>query len=119
MHSNITYYSLYDMLYLINRVYCRVWHTLLEVYGSPTLSEPTNRIDDSIFVSSLQLKNWEREASRRLRIRRLPVILKFAFTIGIKALISAARDGGSVYKTKFVTFSAKISHVSISFKYLR
>ena len=96
MHSNITYYSLYDMLYLINRVYCRVWHTLLEVYGSPTLSEPTNRIDDSIFVSSLELKNWEREASRRLRMRRLPVILKLVLITGDKALANAPRNGGSV-----------------------
>ena len=96
MHSNITYYSLYDMLYLINRVYCRVWHTLLEVYGSPTLSEPTNRIDDSIFASSLELKNWEREASRRLRMRRLPVILKLVLITGDKALANAPRNGGSV-----------------------
>ena len=84
------------MLYLINRVYCRVWHTLLEVYGSPTLSEPTNRIDDSIFVSSLELKNWEREASRRLRMRRLPVILKLVLITGDKALANAPRNGGSV-----------------------
>ena len=96
-----------------------VCHTLLEVYGLPTNSESTNHKDVSILVSSIELNIWEREALRRLRMRRLPVILKFAFTIGIKALISAARDEGSVYKTKFVTFSAKISHVSISFKYLR
>ena len=87
---------IYDMLYLISRVYCRICHTLLEVYGSPTLSEPTNRIDDSIFVSSLELKNWEREASRRLRIRRLPVILKLVLITGDKALANAPRNGGSV-----------------------
>ena len=99
LYGTFKYYmlnSLYDMLYLINRVYCRVWHTLLEVYGSPTLSEPTNRIDDSIFVSSLELKNWEREASRRLRIRRLPVILKLVLITGDKALANAPRNGGSV-----------------------
>lgn len=69
---------------------------LLEVYGSSTLSEPMNRIDDSIFVSSLELKNWEREASRRLRMRRLPVILKLVLITGDKALANAPRNGGSV-----------------------
>ena len=68
----------------------------LEVYGSPTNSKSTNHKDVSILVSSIELNIWEREALRRLRMRRLPVILKFAFTIGVKALASTAREGGSV-----------------------
>ena len=88
--------SLYDLVYLVDHVYCGVCHMFLEVYGSPTGSETTNYKDVSILASSLELKNREREAFRRLRMRRLPVILKFAFTVGVKILANAACDGGSV-----------------------
>ena len=84
------------MLYLVDHVYWRVCHTLLEVYVSSTGSESTNHKDISILVSSIELDIRECEAFRRLRIRRLPVILKFAFTIGIKAPANTACDGGSV-----------------------
>ena len=88
--------SLCDLSYLVAHVYCGVWHALLEVYGSPTSSESTNHKDVSILVSALESKIREREASRRLRMRRLPVIPKFAFNIGVKTMANAACDGGSV-----------------------
>ena len=51
-------------------------------------------------------------------MRRLPVILKFAFTRGVKEVANAALDKGSVLNTKFVTFSANILYISIIFKNL-
>ena len=99
LYGTFKYYmlcSLYDLVYLVAHVYCGVCHTLLGVYDSPTGSETTNHKDISILASSLELKNREREAFRRLRMRRLPVILKFAFTVGVKILANAACDGGSV-----------------------
>ena len=89
---------------------------LLKAYDSPTGSESTSCKDISILVSSLELNIWECEAFRRLRTRRLPVILKFVFTIGSKALIRAARDGGNVLNNKFVTFSARVLYISIIFE---
>ena len=81
---------------LVDHVYWGVCHALLEVYNSSTGSESTNRKDVSILVSALESKIREREASRRLRIRRLPVILKLVLITGDKALANAPRNGGSV-----------------------
>lgn len=89
-------HRLYDLFYTSAYYYYRVRGTLLEVYDADTGPEPTNRKDVSILVSSPDLKNWELDASRRLRISRLPVIPKFAFNTGDKILANAARDGGSV-----------------------
>ena len=92
---NKTCYIVYETCstWLITFTVC---HTLLEVYGSPTDSKSTNHKDVSILVSSIELNIWEREALRRLRMRRLPVILKLVLITGDKALANAPRNGGSV-----------------------